>query len=79
MRGTEGQGVATPTRSLSGGNMQKLILGRVLMPLADQATGARRRPLIVADQPTWGLDIGAVAYVHQRLLDACAAGSARCC
>jgi len=32
--------------------------------------------LIVADQPTWGLDIGAVAYVHQQLLDACAKGSA---
>jgi simple sugar transport system ATP-binding protein len=32
--------------------------------------------LIVADQPTWGLDIGAVAYVHQHLLDACAQGAA---
>jgi simple sugar transport system ATP-binding protein len=32
--------------------------------------------LIVADQPTWGLDVGAVAYVHQQLLDACAAGAA---
>ena len=32
--------------------------------------------LIVANQPTWGLDIGAVAYVHQQLLDACAAGAA---
>ena len=32
--------------------------------------------LIVANQPTWGLDIGAVAYVHQQLLDAAAAGSA---
>ncbi|MDO8418883.1 MAG: ABC transporter ATP-binding protein, partial [Rubrivivax sp.] len=28
-----------------------------------------------ANQPTWGLDIGAVAYVHQQLLDAAAAGS----
>ena len=38
---------------------------------------APRPPLlIVADQPTWGLDIGAVAYVHQQLLDACAQGSA---
>ena len=32
--------------------------------------------LIVADQPTWGLDIGAVAFVHQQLLDACARGGA---
>ena len=32
--------------------------------------------LIVANQPTWGLDIGAVAFVHQQLLDACARGAA---
>ena len=32
--------------------------------------------LIVASQPTWGLDVGAVAYVHQRLLDASARGAA---
>ncbi|MVW72024.1 ABC transporter ATP-binding protein [Bordetella sp. 15P40C-2] len=49
------------TRSLSGGNMQKLILGRTL---------ARKPRLIVADQPTWGLDIGAVAYVREQLLAA---------
>ncbi len=75
VRGTEGQGVATPTRGLSGGNMQKLILARVLMPEPGQAAQAAPK-LIVADQPTWGLDIGAVAYVHQRLLDASAQGSA---
>ena len=73
VRGTQAQGVATPTRALSGGNMQKLILGRALM-------GDPREPkaplLIVADQPTWGLDIGAVAFVHQQLLDACAQGAA---
>jgi simple sugar transport system ATP-binding protein len=76
VRGTDAQGMATPTRSLSGGNMQKLILGRVLMPPADDPAAARPPPLIVADQPTWGLDIGAVAYVHQCLLDACAQGAA---
>ena len=69
VRGAEAAGVHTTTRRLSGGNMQKLILGRVL--------GHKTRPvLIVANQPTWGLDIGAVAYVHQQLLDAAAAGSA---
>ena len=69
VRGAEGRGVQTITRRLSGGNMQKLILGRVL--------GQAQRPLlIIANQPTWGLDIGAVAYVHQQLLDAAAAGSA---
>ena len=46
-------------RALSGGNMQKLILGRALTP------PARRPQLIVAHQPTWGLDIGAVAIVQQ--------------
>ena len=73
VRGTEAQGLDTPTRSLSGGNMQKLILGRALM--GDPSTPPPA-PLIVADQPTWGLDIGAVAYVHQQLLDACAQGAA---
>jgi simple sugar transport system ATP-binding protein len=68
-----GGGIDTVTRALSGGNMQKLILGRALS--ARGAAGARPK-LIVADQPTWGLDIGAVAYVHQQLLDASAAGSA---
>ena len=73
VRGTESAGLATTTRSLSGGNMQKLILGRALSGDPDSPTTP---PLIVANQPTWGLDIGAVAYVHQQLLDACAAGSA---
>lgn len=73
VRGTESAGLRTPTRSLSGGNMQKLILGRAL---AGAPGATRAPPLIVAHQPTWGLDIGAVAYVHQQLLDACAAGSA---
>ena len=70
-----GGGIDAPARSLSGGNMQKLILGRAL-------SGAAAHPednvpaLIVANQPTWGLDIGAVGYVHQQLLDACARGAA---
>ena len=70
-----GGGLDTPARALSGGNMQKLILGRAL-------GGGAARPddhvpvLIVANQPTWGLDVGSVGYVHQRLLDACARGAA---
>ena len=68
-----GGGLDTPARSLSGGNMQKLILGRALA--GDAANGAAP-VLIVANQPTWGLDIGAVAFVHQQLLDACARGAA---
>ncbi|MBA3507663.1 MAG: ABC transporter ATP-binding protein [Betaproteobacteria bacterium] len=65
------RGLDTVTRSLSGGNMQKLILGRAL-----SGAVAGVPALIVANQPTWGLDIGAVAFVHQQLLDACARGSA---
>ncbi|MFM7704059.1 MAG: ABC transporter ATP-binding protein [Rubrivivax sp.] len=79
VRGTEAAGVDTPTRALSGGNMQKLILGRALSgaPGGGDASGGLAAPrLIVASQPTWGLDVGAVAYVHQQLLDARAAGSA---
>jgi simple sugar transport system ATP-binding protein len=63
-----GAGIDSAARALSGGNMQKLILGRAL------SHGTPR--LIVAHQPTWGLDVGAVAEVHQRLLDAVAAGAA---
>jgi general nucleoside transport system ATP-binding protein len=78
VRGTQSQGLATPTRALSGGNMQKLILGRALSgePSSGDPADSKAPPLIVADQPTWGLDIGAVAYVHQQLLDACARGAA---
>lgn len=126
-----GGGPLAAARSLSGGNMQKLILGRALMaPEADETmnedpvaqpgsagepvtlVGSRLRGnvgvwvsapnaavacapsapsggsepcqqrnraapfLIVAHQPTWGLDIGAVAYVQQQLIAARDAGAA---
>ncbi len=57
----------TRAGQLSGGNLQKLILGRALAP-------APR--VILALQPTRGLDVGAVAYVHARLLEARARGAA---
>ncbi len=70
-----GGGLDAAVRSLSGGNVQKLILGRALT--GGYAHGDDFTPaLIVANQPTWGLDVGAVAYVHQRLLDASARGAA---
>lgn len=54
-------------RLLSGGNMQKLILGRALDP----------QPIVIlANQPSRGLDVGAVSYVHERLLEARARGAA---
>jgi simple sugar transport system ATP-binding protein len=68
-----GGGPLALARSLSGGNMQKLILGRALLAPEGQAATPR---LIVAHQPTWGLDIGAVAYVQQQLLAARDAGAA---
>jgi simple sugar transport system ATP-binding protein len=48
-------------RTLSGGNLQKLILGREL---------SRSPRTLVAAQPTRGLDVGATEYVHRRLLEA---------
>src|SRR5260221_1145057 len=53
-------GAETVIRNLSGGNQQKLILGREL---------ARKPKLLIAMQPTRGLDIGAIDYVHGRLMD----------
>ena len=75
-----GGGPLVAARSLSGGNMQKLILGRALMqPTQTTAkSGADQGVprLIIAHQPTWGLDIGAVAYVQTQLLAARDAGAA---
>lgn len=62
-----GAGPDTRTRLLSGGNMQKLILGRNL------AAGPR---FLLANQPTRGLDEGAIASVHSELLQARAEGAA---
>nr|WP_301334653.1 ABC transporter ATP-binding protein [Variovorax dokdonensis] len=71
-----GGGLDAPARSLSGGNMQKLILGRSLLAPEDAKGNAPAPRLIVAHQPTWGLDIGAVAYVQQQLIAARDAGAA---
>ena len=71
-----GGGPDTPARSLSGGNMQKLILGRALLPPYDASQSAPAPRLIVAHQPTWGLDIGAVTFVQQQLINARDGGAA---
>jgi general nucleoside transport system ATP-binding protein len=69
----DGAGLDAPASQLSGGNLQKLILGRALS-IGRRASGAAR--LIVADQPTWGLDVGAVAAIHARLIAAREEGDA---
>ena len=60
-------GPEAPIRLLSGGNMQKVILARAMD--GDPA-------LILANQPTRGLDVGAVSEVHRRLLAARLRGAA---
>jgi general nucleoside transport system ATP-binding protein len=49
-----------PIRTLSGGNMQKVILARVL---------ERNPQVIIVSQPTRGLDVGATEYMHRKLLE----------
>ena len=71
-----GAGLESPARALSGGNMQKLILGRALLAPDAPKSHAKAARLIVAHQPTWGLDVGAVAYVQQQLIAARDAGAA---
>ena len=53
--------------TLSGGNLQKLVLGREL---------EGQPSLIIANQPTRGLDIGSIEFVHQTLIEARDAGAA---
>lgn len=55
-----GQGPVTKARSMSGGNQQKAIIAREL---------DRDKPLIVAVQPTRGLDVGAIEYIHSQLVN----------
>ena len=71
-----GAGADAPARALSGGNMQKLILGRALLHPDSNAKHTVTPKLIVAHQPTWGLDIGAVATVQEQLIAARDAGAA---
>ena len=54
-----GQGPITIARSMSGGNQQKAIIAREL---------DRDEPLIVAVQPTRGLDVGAIEHIHSQLV-----------
>ena len=60
-------GTEATAGSLSGGNLQKYIMGREIL---------QRPDVLVVSQPTWGVDAGAAAAIHQALVDLAAAGSA---
>lgn len=62
-----GQGPITISRSMSGGNQQKAIIAREL---------DREKDLVVAVQPTRGLDVGAIEYIHSQLVAQRDAGKA---
>ena len=62
-----GQGSITEARSMSGGNQQKAIIAREI---------DRSPKLLIAAQPTRGLDVGAIEYIHERLIEERDAGKA---
>ncbi len=54
-----GKGPATPLKSMSGGNQQKVIIAREIDLSPD---------LLIVSQPTRGLDVGAIEYIHKRIV-----------
>jgi simple sugar transport system ATP-binding protein len=55
-----GSGPATPVKSMSGGNQQKVIIAREIDLSPD---------LLIVAQPTRGLDVGAIEYIHRRIIE----------
>jgi len=53
-------GVQSEAKSLSGGNLQKFIVGREIM---------QKPKVLVVAQPTWGVDVGAAAFIRQKIID----------
>ncbi|WP_276953378.1 ABC transporter ATP-binding protein [Enterocloster lavalensis] len=62
-----GEGADTVVRSMSGGNQQKAIVAREI---------AREHDILLAVQPTRGLDVGAIEYIHRELVKQRDAGAA---
>ena len=60
-------GTETVARALSGGNLQKFVIGREVM---------QRPEVLVVNQPTWGVDAAAAATIRQAILDLAAGGAA---
>lgn len=63
-------GVESAARSLSGGNLQKFVIGREIMQDPE---------VFVVNQPTWGVDASAAAAIRQALLDLASGGAAVIC
>ncbi|PWE32096.1 ABC transporter [Maritimibacter sp. 55A14] len=63
-------GVSNVARALSGGNLQKFVIGREVL---------QRPDVLVVNQPTWGVDASAAAAIRQALLDLAARGTAVIC
>ncbi|MFK7967110.1 MAG: ABC transporter ATP-binding protein [Burkholderiaceae bacterium] len=65
--GVKAPGPKVAAQSLSGGNLQKFIVGREII----------KKPLVMlVAQPTWGVDVGAAAMIRQALLDLRSSGAA---
>jgi ABC-type uncharacterized transport system ATPase subunit len=60
-------GPQTVAGALSGGNLQKFVVGREIL---------QKPGVFVVGQPTWGVDAGAAAAIHQAIVDLAAEGSA---
>lgn len=60
-------GAQASARSLSGGNLQKFVIGREIL---------QKPEVLVVNQPTWGVDAAAAASIRQALLDLAASGTA---
>jgi simple sugar transport system ATP-binding protein len=60
-------GTAAAARSLSGGNLQKFVVGREVL---------QQPTVLVASQPTWGVDAGAAAFIRKVLIELAAQGAA---
>jgi ABC-type uncharacterized transport system ATPase subunit len=60
-------GAGAMAGSLSGGNLQKYIMGREIL---------QNPKVLVVSQPTWGVDAGAAAAIHQAIVDLAVSGSA---
>jgi len=60
-------GIGVAARALSGGNLQKFVIGREVL---------QEPSVLVVNQPTWGVDAAAAAAIRQALIDRAAAGAA---